>query len=284
MEIYDISKREFKKMQQYIPNNGINNMECTLYILNNKEKWNKTYKLFKKFNNVQGKYFSNKLYIIDNLTNQIDKINIEEIIMPIDYISIDNQICGYTMPYIDNICVGKILKSQIDNKHKIKILKEIGELLEKILSKKIIYPSDIHEGNFIYNKKTKKINMVDIDSIYIDKSYPSISKYLNDNLNLYSFHKYPLNEDNIHIPNKNTIYLSYIYMILNYISGVSYISNLNMNDYYRYLQRLRDLDLSKELIDIFSKIYTECDNINPVELIETIPENIKKFNYKGIIK
>lgn len=180
MKITNISNHEFRKIKQYIPDNGIGNMECTLYILKSKNRWNKDYKLFKKFNNINGEYFSNKLYIIN--------------------------------------------------------------------------------------------------------SYSSVSKYLTFNSNLYDYHKYPLDEDDIHIPNKNTIYLSYIYMILNYVSGVNYIQDISLPDYYRYMQRLRDLGLSQELVDIFSNIYSECDNTNPVQLIESIPDNIKIFNYKGITK
>lgn len=283
MKIDNISKHEFKKMKQYIPNNGINNMECKLFILKDKDKWNKNYKLFKKFNNINGEYFSNKLYIINSLIDKEEEINMEEVILPIELVSVDNEICGYNMPYIENICISKILDSNIDNKLKINTLKEVGLLLEKIVTKDIIYPSDVHEGNFIYNKKTKKINMIDIDSVCIGNSYPSISKYLTFNPNLYDIYKYPLTEEDIHIPNKNTIYLSYIYMILNYIAGINYIQNIDIPNYYRYLQRLSDLGLSKELIDIFSNIYIERDNINPVQLVETIPDDIKKFSYKGII-
>lgn len=284
MKITNISNHEFRKIKQYIPDNGIGNMECTLYILKSKNRWNKDYKLFKKFNNINGEYFSNKLYIINSLIDIKDTIGIDQLVMPIELMSVNSEICGFTMPYIDNVCISKILQSDIDTKEKIKYLKEIGLLLEKIVDKEFIYPSDVHEGNFILNKRTNEINMVDMDSVVINNSYPSISKYLTFNSNLYDYHKYPLDEDDIHIPNKNTIYLSYIYMILNYVSGVNYIQDISLPDYYRYMQRLRDLGLSQELVDIFSNIYSECDNTNPVQLIESIPDNIKIFNYKGITK
>lgn len=282
MQIENISKHDFRKVKLYIPDNGINNMECKLYLLNNKNKWDNEYILFKKFNNTKGKFFSNKLYIINSLIEQKDKINIEELVMPIGPMSVGGEICGYTMPYITNICISIILQSNIDIKDKINYLTEIGLLLEKIVKKDTFYPSDVHEGNFIYNKITKRINEVDMDSSYIGNYNPSISKYLINNYNLYGLHKYPMNDANINIPNKNTVYLSYIYMILNFISGVNYINKLNIADYYKYLQRLVDLELPKELVDIFAKIYSECDNINPAELLEAIPNNIKKFNYRGI--
>ena len=49
MEIFNITNHQFRKMNEYIPNNDINHMECTLYLLSNKNQWKKEYKLFKKF-------------------------------------------------------------------------------------------------------------------------------------------------------------------------------------------------------------------------------------------
>lgn len=283
MQVENISKHDFRKIKQYVPDNGISNMECKLYILDCKDKWNKNYKLFKKLRNIKGSYFTNKKYIITKLIEMKDIINIAELVMPIELMSINNEICGYTMPYIENICVSRIMRANIENKEKIQCLKEIGLLIEQIANKELIYPSDIHEGNFILNKETNKINMVDMDSVYMNGYKPSISKYLTDNQHLYNFHKYPMDNHDLHIPNRNTMYLSYIYMILNFISGCGYISELSLSKYYRYLNKISDLGISKELVDIFSKIYTESDNVNPVDLLETIPDNIEKFNHRGII-
>jgi len=95
-------------------------------------------------------------------------------------------------------------------------------------------------------------------------------------------HKYPLNEDDIHIPNMNTTYLSYIYIVLNFISGCNYINNLPIDTYYRYLEYLRKNGYNQELVDIFSLIYTKADNQTPLYLLDEIKE--EKISCKGFLR
>ena len=285
MQIMNISNHQFRKMKEYVPDNEIGHMECKLYLLKDKDKWNKNYKLFKKFNKTEGEYFSSKLYTINELINNKDKIEIEELVYPDKLISLDNEIAGYSMDFIkENININKILNSdKIDFKFKIKILKEIGLLLEKIKNNGIITLSDIHEGNFIYDLSRKQVRAIDLDSCKIGKNEVSLSKYLTFNHNLWDYpHKYPLNEDDIHIPNTNTTYLSYIYMILNFISGTNYISELSIDSYYKYLERLKQNGFNQELLDIFSLIYVNTDNKNPVDLLDRIQD--KKINCKGLLR
>ena len=285
MQIMNISNHQFRKMKEYVPDNGIGHMECKLYLLKDKDKWNKNYKLFKKFNKIEGEYFSSKLYTINELINNKDKIEIEELVYPDKLISLDNEIVGYSMDFIkENININIILNSdKIDFKFKIKILKEIGLLLEKIKDNGIITLSDIHEGNFIYDLSRKQVRAIDLDSCKIGKNEGSLSKYLTSNNNLWNYpHKYPLNADDIHIPNTNTTYLSYIYMILNFISGTNYISELSIDSYYKYLERLKQNGFDQELLDIFSLIYVNTDNKNPVDLLDRIQD--KKINCKGLLR
>lgn len=285
MQIMNISNHQFRKMKEYIPNDDIEHMECTLYLLKERSKWNKNYKLFKKFNKIDGEYFSNKLYIINELINNKDQIEMEELVYPDKLISLDNEIVGYSMEFIENnININEILNNNTINfKFKIGILKEIGIILEKIKANGIITLSDIHEGNFIYDLDKKQTRAIDLDSCKIGKSESSISKYLKLNPNLWDYpHKYPLDEDDIYVPNNNTMYLSYIYIILNFISGVNYINNLSIDSYYKYLERLKQNGYSNELVDIFSLIYTNADNKNPVDLLDEIKE--QKINCKGLLR
>lgn len=285
MKVMNITNHQFRKMDEYIPNNDIKHMECTLYLLSEKNKWNKKYKLFKKFNRVEGEYFSSKLYIINELINNRDKIEIPELVYPDSLISVDNEIVGYSMDFIDhNININKLLNSpNFSFEFKINILKEIGMLLEKIKEKGIITLSDIHEGNFIYDLDEKKVRVIDLDSCKIGKNDGSLSKYLTSSPNLRDYpHKYPLNEDDIHIPNLNTTYLSYIYIILNFISGCNYINNLSIDSYYRYLEVLRKKGYSNEFVDILSLVYTKADNISPLHLLDEVKE--EKISCRGLLR
>lgn len=110
MKVLNITNHQFRKMNEYVPNNDIKHMECTLYLLKEKNKWNSNYKLFKKFNKVSGEYFSSKLYIINELINNRTEIELDELVYPDSLISVDNEIVGYSMNFIEhNININKLL-------------------------------------------------------------------------------------------------------------------------------------------------------------------------------
>ncbi len=284
MKVIEISNHKFKKLKRYIPNN-INNMECELYLLKDKESWNTKYKLFKKFNTTKGEYFSNKLYTLNSLNNSEEKLQDLNIVLPKELVTMNDSLVGYTMPFIqNNETLRFLLKSDIDTKTKIALLKQLGQLLSNIENTGIIRLSDIHEGNFILNLDNNKLLGVDIDSAKIGNNDQSISKYLTYNTNLWDYpHKYPLDEDDIHIPNTNTTILSYIYIILNMLANYP-VSNLPIEKYYDYIQTLNSNGLPNELVDLFSLIYTNKDNEWPTELLDEIPEDISKLRYKRIVK
>ena len=284
MKVIEISNHKFKKLKRYIPNN-INNMECELYLLKDKESWNTKYKLFKKFNTTKGEYFSNKLYTLNSLNNSEEKLQDLNIVLPKELVTMNDSLVGYTMPFIqNNETLRFLLKSDIDTKTKIALLKQLGQLLSNIENTGIIRLSDIHEGNFILNLDNNKLLGVDIDSAKIGNNDQSISKYLTYNTNLWDYpHKYPLDEDDIHIPNTNTTILSYIYIILNMLANYP-VSNLPIEKYYDYIQTLNSNGLPNELVDLFSLIYTNKDNEWPTDLLDEIPEDISKLRYKRIVK
>lgn len=284
MKVIEISNHKFKKLKRYIPNN-INSMECELYLLKDKESWNTKYKLFKKFNTTKGEYFSNKLYTLNSLNNSEEKLQDLNIVLPKELVTMNDSLVGYTMPFIqNNETLRFLLKSDIDTKTKIALLKQLGQLLSNIENTGIIRLSDIHEGNFILNLDDNKLLGVDIDSAKIGNNDQSISKYLTYNPNLWDYpHKYPLDEDDIHIPNTNTTILSYIYIILNMLANYP-VSNLPIEKYYDYIQTLNSNGLPNELVDLFSLIYTNKDNEWPTELLDEIPEDISKLRYKRIVK
>lgn len=89
------------------------------------------------------------------------------------------------MPYIENVNLEVLLKDKnVDNDFKRILLKQIGDILiqmKKIREHGVVpqfYLNDLHEGNFIYNLKDKKINVTDLDSCRIGGNYPFAAKYL----------------------------------------------------------------------------------------------------------
>ena len=61
-------------------------------------------------------------------------------------------------------------------------------------------------------------------------------------------------------------------MILNTISNHR-IDNIFIEEYYSYLQYLKDNGFKQELIDMFANVYTNADNNIDLGLLESIPTN-----------
>jgi len=290
MKIRSYTEREFKKLKKMELHPSISHSECELFIIEDKEYWKKHHTLVKHFKQNNGEYFSNKLYTIHALVDNIDKLGIDELVLPSSLFAIDGEIQGYTMPYIEkNLNLGVLLNSQtVRLSKKIKALKEIGYLLEKTMKLEGLegsfYLGDIHEGNFIYDIDKGIYRAVDLDCCKIGNNNPSSSQYLSLNRKLEDFpNKYPVfNMDqfiSFYINNENTTVLSYIYMILNTISKVK-VHDLSLEEYYSYLQYLKDNGVSSELIDMFALVYTQSKNKIDIEALDGIPvKNDKILTY-----
>ena len=281
MKIRSYTVREFRKLKKMVLDPSISHSECELFIIEDKEYWKKHHTLVKHFKQNNGEYFSNKLYTIHALVDNMDKIGIDELVLPSSLFAIEGEIQGYTMPYIErNMNLGMFLKSQtVSLSKKIIALQKIGYLLEKTMKLEGMqgnfFLGDIHEGNFIYDIEKGKYRAVDLDSCKIGNNNPSSSQYLSLNRKLEDFpNKYPVfNMDpfiSFYINNENTTVLSYIYMILNTISKVK-VHDLSVEEYYNYLQYLKDNGVPSELIDMFSLIYTQSKNKIDIEALEGIP-------------
>lgn len=282
MKNLTISRRQFEKMDKYVLDSSIRSVEAQLFVWNTKESWNHQKKLLKKYYVTNQEYFSNKLYTINMLVSNRKTLQIPELILPEQLLTIDDEIVGYVMPFIENnINLGTLLNSDgLTLFKKIQTLKEIGKILKKTLYMQNLninfFLGDIHENNFIFDRDKKIFKAVDLDSCRIGRNNSSVSRYLTFNDKLWNYpQKYPLNEEDIHISNENTVILSYIYMILNTISQTN-ISKISIEQYYDYLQFLEDLGFNRELINQFSLIYTDGKNKIDLDLLDSIPTHKNK--------
>ena len=292
MKIRSYTEREFKKLKKMELHPSISHSECELFIIEDKEYWKKHHTLVKHFKQNNGEYFSNKLYTIHALVDNMDKLGIDELVLPSSLFAIDGEIQGYTMPYIEkNVNLGILLKSQtVSLGKKIIALKKIGHLLEKTMKLEGLegsfYLGDIHEGNFIYDVEKGIYRAVDLDCCKIGNNNPSSSQYLSLNRKLEDFpNKYPIFHMDqfisFYINNENTTVLSYIYMILNTISKVK-VHDLSVEEYYSYLQYLKDNGVPTELIDMFALVYTQSKNKIDIEALDSIPvKNSKILTYES---
>ena len=288
MNIMNMSKYDLKKIKKFSLARGLINTEAELFILKVKNDWNLEYKMLKVFYNNSGSNFSNKLFTINELIDKKEIINMNELVIPEKILIINDEVKGFSMPYIKSVSFETVLNDfKIDNLNKIEYFKQISNILKKMdqLRKNSelsdFYLNDIHENNFIVNNETNKINVVDLDSCKIGGNKPFASKYLTmyapiSNMNS----KYKINNDinfsSYIIPDKNTDLYCYTMMIINFLfKGKANL--MNRDKYYLYLDYLRSIGYSYNLLDKFYKIYEYVDN-------ELIDEELNELNNDMIYK
>ena len=290
MQIMNMSEKRFNNLEPLDLPNHVYNTEAKLFLLEEKKKWEKKKYVLKKLFNDSGTVFSNKLYTINELIDKRSEIDVPELVMPEKLVAIYGNIVGFIMPYIDNIDFKTILNSyEFSNEQKIEYFKEIGEILESIkrvrefTSVNEFYLNDLHENNFVLNKETGRINVVDLDSCKIGFNSAFAARYLSYNspVNLISKYKKVTsaiyNEPRI-LPDHNTDIYCYIIVILNYLSGRN-VSSLSMDEFYDYLSYLHSLGISYELIDMLALVYTEHENINPYEYLDELSSVVGRSHY-----
>lgn len=129
------------------------------------------------------------------------------------------------------------------------------------------------------------LKVIDIDSAYIDGAYAPTSKYLFLNDKLWDFSsKYPLDENDRHIPSKNTTIISLCYLILNVITE-EYSPNLSTKEFCNILNNLASVGFNRELLDTIFNIYKKSDNYFDYNLVDTItPKLVLKCKEKYVKK
>lgn len=181
--------------------------------------------------------------IIKALNNHKSELkNIQEIVLPNKLLTHNENIVGFTMPYINGIQLEQLLNDKNVDKNTIKhFFLELLNIINK--TKKLSFQFsfyDLHEKNVIIDKKGK-INIIDcdgfsIENIQINNNNDTLyGKYLN---NLYT------------TKDINCIdYISLLSMILNYI--------LKSNNSYHYspIEYLKDRNITnKHLKDLLERV------------------------------
>lgn len=279
MEILKISNKEIGNLTKYELKDGIHNSESNIFIYQDKE----LLKLFKNSFDVE-----NKFYVLNKLFYIKENLDFKELVLPNKLVKVDKEPSGYLMDYVkNNTNIGLILKKDnISFTDKKFLLIEIANILSKIennesLNKVNFHLGDIHEYNFIFDNKENMIKAIDIDSSYVQGAEAPVSKFLSYNEKLWFLEdKYPYIRDNIrkvakHIPNKNTTILSYIYILLNVLTG-EYSPDFYKEKFCETLNMLSTCGVKKELLDSIYNIYFPKDNYIDYELVSSITE--KQYN------
>lgn len=251
-------------------------------------------------------YFNRKMVI-----KKIDPIRCDEVIskvlflnryknlMPSNFVIpeflvlLDNKDLYMAIDYINGNNLGDVLKDKNINIRDKKIyLSYIGNTLEEMrhMRENLLLSDfclgDLHEDNFIVSNK--KLYTIDLDDIKIDSISPIVSylqvgslfsylhtdKYIIEDYNPY-FVKYKVDY--------NTDMYCYIMVILNFLYGDN-VNNMNINDFYCYLDYLYKIGIDSSLLECFNSISSSDDNINPMNYIDSLTSNqfyrAKKIVYK----
>lgn len=276
MQIINMSKTKLNSLEPLILPKDVTSTECELFKYNyyGKEK------LLKKLYRTNGIIFANKLYTIEALNSNKDNIP-SNFIVPEVLVSINKQIEAFTMKYIKGTNLSIILNEPtITYEEKINYLKSIGNILEqmknirKYTELKDFYIGDIHEDNFLVDTEKQEIFVAYLDSCKIadNKSFPG--RYLTTaSLLRYNEIKYSLLDEPDRIADykvtEETDIYCYIIMILNYLYD-GRVDRLSIEEFYRFINYLDDIEVNKELIESFEKIVVGAPNVNPVNYLDTL--------------
>lgn len=235
----------------------------------------------KRISNLNGNYFSNKLYTIHSLENKRNVINMEELALPTNLVSINKEVVGYEMPYIHGVTLDDYLKDEsVDVKDKIKALQNAGDILRKMQKVRDtgaiddFFLNDLHEKNFIVTPEGQ-LKVVDLDSCSISSNLKFGTKYVSSMTPVKYYPKYERITTRScgaeFIPSVETDLYCYNIMILNFLSG-DRMHLYSAENYMEYLNYLEQIGANKELLDNLSRVYSDRPNVNVDYLLESIEE------------
>ncbi len=214
-------------------------------------------------------------------------------IKPEFFMSYDYQIKYWASKYVCGINLNSILNDkEVSIDVKKRYLKRIGYILKQmdyIRRNSLLrdfYVGDLHENNFIIDRSGALL-ICDVDSMKINGNKSSVCKYLNPFalIGKACSDKYKMdvsdNKIGDYIVDKNTDLYCYNIMILNFLYGGK-INDISLEEFYRYLNYLNDIGIDCDMIEMFSKLLSRDDNVNPCYHIDSLTEDkvvkARRFN------
>ncbi len=294
MEILNLRMHNLRKLKELPIEKGVFNTEALMLILkrNCLKGIIKEDRVFKYLDAQEDEVvMSQKISSVMKLNSKNEYKTIENLVIPDIMVVVDNNIVGFAMPLIRNHKnIGAIINNKdIDTSIKLKYLKEIGTIIEKVHKTennnfKLNF-GDLNEYNFILDSNGE-VKVIDLDSSYTGDSNPvNCAYYLLKNKYLSMVNnKYKSTDKGIIIPSDDTDLYCYNMMILNAISGRSMFKE-DINVYYDYLTYMKSIGIDKDLIDCFSKIYVPVNNSNPKDYLDNIDrKKAKLLKFDNFIK
>lgn len=278
MNTINISNKKMQEIKPIILSKNIFNTEGSVYDF----FYRGNNKVLKILYNTDGISFANKLYTVEMLDFYKESLP-SSFVLPDNLVSIGGKISGFTIPKFNGMNFADLLNDKnVNPKEKIYYLTKIGETLNQLKSIREfgsldkIFINDLHESNIMVNPSRKELVFIDLDSCKILNNGSFPSRYLGPSFFTEDKpNKYKINTNGngygYIVANENSDLFCYNIMVLNYLFGAK-ITRLSIDDYYDYLNYLEKLKFNKHLIDSFNKLTLTCDNINPVNYLNSITE------------
>lgn len=288
MNVITLSNRVFNNLEPLALSKSVLHTESTMLKFNRHGKPNVIKKLY--YND--GEIFANKLYTLEMLSTNKDKIP-RSFLIPDSLISVSGVIRGFSCPFMDGINFEDFLNdNKVSTEEKIYFLKKVGEILNQMKAirnhspLKDFFLCDLHSSNFIVNPYNKELGVCDLDSMKIGGNKSSHSRYLSEFALLNKVDgKYKNNAYNKDIAfvtaDENSDLYCYMMMILSFLYGSSAVNLFDLSKFYDYLNYLEYIGVNKDLVHEFATLVSNKDNSNPSYLLESLNrQQVCRANYK----
>lgn len=254
-------------------------------------KYNNVFRLLKLLDDFTLEEFQKHFNAV-NLLNKYRDYMPNGFVIPEFLVKVDENIKYFAMDYVYGNNLRGVLKDKdISLKNKKKYLKRIGTILKQMddircnSELRNFYLADIHEDNFIVDKRGV-LHTIDLDGGKFSGDNNPVVKYLSPMslLSKSNNSKYKLDMSNpyfaSYIIDRNTDIYCYNIIVLNYLYNGK-INNVSIDEFYRFLNKMNDIGIDKELLGSFDRLFSDGDNINPCDYIDTLTYNqVKKLRIK----
>ena len=277
MKVIELSKERINNLERLQINKGSIATEADLYIF----YYNKIKYILKELYPFEYIKYENKLRTLLSIEANSSIIP-DYFVKPMLFVSNGEAINYWGSNFIRGINLDIILNNEkIPFEIKKKNLIRIGSILKEMddirrnTSLKDFYIGDLHESNFIVDKNGQLL-ICDLDSIKINGNKSSNAKYLTpfslfNKIDLSDKYKNDLSINRVgdYVANKNTDLYCYMMILLNFITNRR-VNNIEIKNFYNYLNYFGDIGINNNLIEAFSRILSSDDNINPYEYVDTL--------------
>ena len=277
MEGISLTEAAVRRLKKY-PLDNIMSSESNIYYFKKDQDRNNI--LLKRLFVTDHKRVERKISTIERLQDS-ELSTYPELIIPDEYVTIRGIKSGFTIKEAGD-CTNLHLfleDSKVPREDKINVLKKIGELLRRVQCQgQEFYFGDLQSYNFLVNKELG-IFAVDLDSSAINRLKPLETKYIAIDKKAYTVSKYKVNRSGRAYPNKDIDIFCYNTLVLNYLAGRS-LHRLDYQEYYDYLSYLEYIGMPKDMIEIYTHHYTDKHNESVMELLDDLPDDYARADYR----